>query len=405
VGLVAALSTIAWRTLVRYSVVVAALMVVAVSIQPFTATMTCGLHTESVNMFLLTASLFMFARSVTNNTAPVAAAFLVGLAAITRVELIPFAVAVCCAYWLIMVGHTGWMKQRGTSLLMILIAMITPLIGLIVLQAVSTSEIGIVRWEPYTPGYYAWMRTWFANERDYPRFHFDTGQPGWEGFRIDAYPKHAFANAEERAQITNLVEKWQAESYTPEIDQAFAAVAKAKRAHQPVNYFLMIPLLRMAHFWINLDGAQTFLRVIPIKRPYSLGIVGITIALRAFFILFAAVGAAAVWKARSKSHLSLFLRALGQASSIFITLRTVELGILGTFVWGGLMEIRFANIMFPAVILLAIVGVLTFTVRSHAYVMQLVIDKPVSEGRVSGKTAEEISAPRNQRWAILVKQR
>jgi len=370
VALVSALGVIAWRTVAPYSVVLAGLTVVAVAIQPFTATM-IGLYTEPANTFLLTASLLMFARSFVKATVPVAASFLLGLSAITRTELIPLAVAFCGVYWLLIVGHkglqfwrSGWMKQCGASLVIMLVAAIIPLMGLIALQAASTGEFGVIRWQPWNPGYYAWMRTWFADRKEYPRFHFDVGQPGWEGFRLAAYPKRASANNEEQAQIAELLKKWQAETYTPEVDEAFAAIAKAKRVHAPVTYFLTIPLLRMAHFWINLDGAQSFLRVVHIQRPYSLGIVGITVALRAFFILFAAIGAVAVWKPTSASHLPLFLGALGRAASILIALRTVELGILGTLVWGGLMEIRFANITFPAVILLAIVGVRKLTLMS-----------------------------------------
>src|SRR5262249_30739196 len=134
----------------------------------------------------------------------------------------------------------------------------------------------------------------------------------------------------------------------------------------PVKYFFTIPLLRMAHYWINLDGAQSLLRTVNIKRPYSLGIVGITIALRVIFILFAVIGAATVWIPWPVFYLPPFLRALGQAATIPVTLRTVELAALGTIVLDGLMEIRYANITFPAVILLAVVGARAVTVRMHA---------------------------------------
>ncbi len=83
------------------------------------------------------------------------------------------------------------------------------------------------------------------------------------------------------------------------------------------------------------------------------------------FILFAITGAATVWIPRSSSCLPPFLRVLGQAASILVTLRTVELGALGTFVLDGLMEARYKA--FPAVILLAVIGVRTLTVQVDAY--------------------------------------
>src|SRR5262245_2370849 len=52
VGLVAVLAAIAWKMLAARSVVLAGLIVAAVSIQPFTATMTNSLYTEPTNTFL-----------------------------------------------------------------------------------------------------------------------------------------------------------------------------------------------------------------------------------------------------------------------------------------------------------------------------------------------------------------
>ena len=57
---------------------------------------------------------------------------------------------------------------------------------------------------------------------------------------------------------------------------------------------------------------------------------------------------------------------IGQAASILVALRTVELGALSTFLLGGLMEARYANIVFPAVILLAVIGARTVTVQMNA---------------------------------------
>ena len=365
VGLVASLGVIAWKTLARYSVLVAGLMTVAIIIQPFTATSANALYTETVDTILLTASLLLFARSCIKGKVPLAASLLLGLAATMRVELIPLAVALSAAYWLI-IAVGKWAPPRFVTAFSMLVVTIIPLVSLVALQTVSTGEAGVVRYE--TPGYYdAWMRTSFLTEKEYTRLFWDAGQDGWEGFRLDAYPRRAFADDQERAQIANILKKWQAEGYTAEVDRAFATIYETKLNSTPAKFFLIIPLMRMAHFWINVDGAQSFLRAVSIKRPYSLGIVGIAIALRAIFIVLAIIGAATVWIPRSARSLPPFLRVLGQAASILVTLRTVELGALGTFVLAGLMEIRYANIVFPAVILLAVVGARTLTVRMYAH--------------------------------------
>jgi hypothetical protein len=364
VGLVASLGVIAWKMLARYSVLIAGLMTAAIMMQPFTATSTNSIITETVNTILLTASLLLFARSCIKGKVPLAASFLLGLAATTRVELIPLAVALTAAYWLIIIAGK-WAPPRLVTAFSMLVVTIIPLVSLLVLQTVSTGEAVVVRYE--APGYYdAWMRTWFSNEKEYTRLFWDAGQDGWEGFRLDAYPRRAFANDEERAQVGTLLKKWQAEGYTAEVDRAFGTIYETKLTSAPVRYFVTIPLMRMTHFWINLDGTQSFLRVVSIKRPYSLGIVGITIALRVIFILLAIIGAATVWIPRFARGLPPFLRVLGQAASVLVALRTVELGALGTFVLAGLMEARYANIVFPAVILLAVVGARTLTVRMTA---------------------------------------
>src|SRR5262249_44120375 len=151
--------------LAKYSVLVAGLVTAAVIVQPFTATQVVWLYTETINTALLTGSLLLFGNSYTRGEVPVAAAFLLGLAAVTRSELIPLAVALAGAYWLIM--RLGQMMPLGDSSaqhrsLMLLLSMAcVPLVCLLILQAVSTGEIGVVRYKPWNPGYYAWMRTWF----------------------------------------------------------------------------------------------------------------------------------------------------------------------------------------------------------------------------------------------------
>ena len=63
----------------------------------------------------------------------------------------------------------------------------------------------------------------------------------------------------------------------------------------PLRSLLLVPSLRMVHFWINIDGAQSYLRVLPIQRPFSTFIVAFTLLLRLFLVFMAAIGAYAIW--------------------------------------------------------------------------------------------------------------
>lgn len=359
-ALVALLGTIAWRALAGYSSLFAGLVMVGVLVQPFTATMTSSLYTETVNMFLLTVSLVFFARSYIKRRAPVAASFFLGLASLTRIELIPLTVALGAFYWfMINFRQTASLRttsQKVNGALIMFLALVAPLVGMVALQIFSTGQVGLVHFESRNPGYYAWMRTWFANDKEYARFAFGLGRPGWEGFQLDAYPRKAFLDDKEREAVGDLLTQWSTRGYTPQVDRSFATISDNKKRLSPITYFLAIPLMRLANFWINLDGAQSLLRSVELQRPYSLIVVGITILLRAFFIVFALIGCLTVWIPRSAYRFPIFLRVLGQAASVLVALRTMELVVLSTMFWGGLMEIRYANITFPAVILLSVIG-------------------------------------------------
>jgi hypothetical protein len=131
-------------------------------------------------------------------------------------------------------------------------------------------------------------------------------------------------------------------------------LAVKREAEHWLRNYIGIPLQRMACYWFTTDGAQTFLRVIPISRPFSTLYVGYITALRFMLIVLAAVGTYAVWfkQARSIQVISVF----GRIGSAMLFLRTVELGILGTLVGAGLMEARYVIVVTPFLLFLAIVG-------------------------------------------------
>ena len=73
-------------------------------------------------------------------------------------------------------------------------------------------------------------------------------------------------------------------------------------------------------------------------------------------MLLAVAGAHAAWfRPRLVESLGAAGR-IARLASIAVALRTVELGVLGTWTWAGLMEPRYVLVVFPFLLLLAVVG-------------------------------------------------
>ena len=169
--------------------------------------------------------------------------------------------------------------------------------GLVLIyQFYSTQEAGFVRYEPSHSGYLTWMRSWFASEKsEYERFAWDIGTTEWFGFDVANYPTRAFESIAERNRVAELLKVWRSEGYSTSIDSGFRDIGFERFVQHPVRSFLLVPALRMANFWINLDGAQSYFQVIHIQRPFSLLIVAFTLLMRLLLILMAGLGAYVIW--------------------------------------------------------------------------------------------------------------
>jgi len=223
-------------------------------------------------------------------------------------------------------------------------------------QHYSTQEIGLVKLEFRQSGYYAWMQTWFAIERtEFDHFAFNIGATNWPGFDVANYPSRAFDSPTERNRVAELLETLRTAGYTGSVDQSFHQLALEKFKQHPLRSFVVIPMVRMIHYWINIGSAQTYLRVLPLRRPVSTLVVAVTVSLRLILIFCAAVGAYFVWLRPPTPITDQIL--LARFASLLVLLRTAELGALGAVAWGGLMEIRYVIVVFPFVMLLSCWGV------------------------------------------------
>lgn len=334
-------------------------------VQPFTATMISSVYTEQVCQFLIffgVMSLHFSASSKPMPLIPITGPLVLGLAGILRTELLALNLAILLAVLALHINsYKPWTRCLRHGVVMVALYAMLPCI-MVGFQYASTGEVGLVKSKFHNPGYMAWMRTWFAfSHSQYDRFAFGPGKPDWPGFDAAAYPDRAFDTSEERQRVDELLQRWREAGYTVAVDQEFKELGEAKAQHNSLRHYLLIPMIRMCHFWVNFDGAQTILRTLPLKPPASTVVVGLTLLLRGGFLILGLVGFYAVWFRYS------YLRCLGATVNLFrlasvaVFLRTLELGVLGAFVWAGLMEVRYVVVVFPLLILLSLGGLIYVT--------------------------------------------
>jgi hypothetical protein len=114
----------------------------------------------------------------------------------------------------------------------------------------------------------------------------------------------------------------------------------------------------MLLYWINLDGPQTVIVPLGLKRPLSTLVVAIVLSLRALLLLLASIG---IWSVVMATHrnFSPGETTLAIVCAVGVVLRTVELGILGvldSLSWGGLLEARYVTPVFPLLLILGLFG-------------------------------------------------
>ncbi len=319
------------------------------AIQPFTAKMVSSVYTETPTMFLVFVGVWLlFIPS--NFVARVGAFTLLGAASLLRIDVLILNIVASVTY---LAYFDAKHSTRASPLGLFLLCAFP--IFMLAYQYHSTQELGLVRPQFRQPGYYAWMRRWFALEKiEYDRFAFGVGTPNWAGFYVANYPSRAFDSTAERDRVAELLVTWRTAGYVDSVDRGFQQLGLEKFQQHPLRSLVLVPLLRMIHYWINIDGAEAYLSVLSLGRPISTLVVASTISLRLVLIFLAAVGAYAVWlRPTPVTNQVLWARF----ASLFVLFRTVELGALGTVVWGGLMEVRYILVAFPFVILLSFWGV------------------------------------------------
>lgn len=334
------------------------------ALQPFTGTMASSIYTEQmVAFFSFFGLLFLSVGSSNSNpdySLSIFGALLFGLSSVLRLDIFALNVLIMIVF-IIIEKSKGQLKfsnkiyLKGLAL-RILAFLLIP-ICILTFQFISTNQFAFVDTSKYyTQGYYRWLSTWPANWKEHSKFAFYSN---WGGSEITNYPAKAFDTSQERNDVSNLLARWNKEGYNADIDMGFYKIFYEKRRGNLFRYYILIPIYRMYHFWINLDGGQFYIVPFMITSPLSKFVVLSVIMLRITFIFLFILGFFSsfndILKKVSTPSFE-WLKLFTIISMIYFLLRTFELGALSTLVGAGLMELRFVLSATPFALVVVISG-------------------------------------------------
>jgi len=104
---------------------------------------------------------------------------------------------------------------------------------------------------PQPAGYLDWNHTWLVSQYQYPGADYPLREGRYDRLSV---PATAFRSESEREQVEALLTELAGHSGRPfpaHIDEAFADLAAAKRAAEPLRQRLLLPLRRAAVLWVN----------------------------------------------------------------------------------------------------------------------------------------------------------
>ena len=108
---------------------------------------------------------------------------------------------------------------------------------------------------PAPRGYVEWRRTWETTSYQAARSQYAVNTLNYRGIGIDpvAYRRGDDPNADKARVETLLAEMSQAsgQAFPPSTDRAFGELARERRAEDPVQYWVVLPLRRTVHLWFD----------------------------------------------------------------------------------------------------------------------------------------------------------
>lgn len=350
----------------RLRFIVSALLI----FQPFTATLVNAVYTEQIITFLMFYGTCLLGCYITYSTwniyIMIFASLLFAIISLMRIELT--IISMLLIGWSITVKYFN--RTNFRSVILETTAAVSVFIltfgSIVVLQYNSTGELAIVKKQFHNDGYMSWLRTWFAFEKiEHNRLAFSIATSNWPGWDISVYPPRAFDSQDELYRVKNLLNKMKNEGYSAEIDAKFKKLAFERVTRNPIRHYVLNPVLRILHYWINIDGSQTYLKTYVFPKYIRWPFIGLVLLGKGVILFFALFGSYCLWIKPDRLADWEYIVQLGRLSFLAVVLRTIMLGMLGTFVWAGLMETRYILVVYPSMIVLCLVGIRYFFHIAH----------------------------------------
>jgi 4-amino-4-deoxy-L-arabinose transferase-like glycosyltransferase len=318
----------------RERVFVAALWLAAMC--PFTASYTAVVVTEILATFLTAAALVLLVKVYENQGQDrepasgggmrqlgtvVFGGLLVGLATLVRPEspllLVAVGLLLLMRWW----RPTDWLKLLRSSTLLA-VGLAAPLLPWAVRNwhTLHTVEFLTPRYYAmpgdYVPrGFYAWTNTWLVRMRDVHQVFWKVGD---DPIPIENVPNSAFDSPEERKRVAMLLDQYNPiTTLTPEVDHAFAELARERTARHPLRTYLWIPLRRSVTIWLTPRTESFFQENAPV--PFS-----ITVAMALVNVFYLGLALVAAWRWRYLPGVLLLVTFVVVRTAFFVHVETPE---------------------------------------------------------------------------------
>ena len=347
---------------------------ILIILQPFTGIWSRAIYSEQIVSFFsfagfLAFSIFVFGRQnkCINLLGMTLAGLALGAASILRSDVLALNTILLLGLVVYLCFFAGdWLRWRRAKIVALLLAYIAVPLLMSSYQYASSGEFGVFNNKRIHEGYFGWMRTWPATPKEYEVFAFFSGRDFWSP---EKYPSKAFYSENEKRTFSMILEQWKKQNLMPStrIDDRFRALVNEKIMKNPLKHYLLNPMQRMFYYWINNDGSQFYTVPYGLRRPVSTVVAGLITLSRLVMITLFLVGISgsllklkrAKWRFQPENWLALF----SAISCLYVVLRTLELGILSSFMIAGLMELRFISIAMPFWMVGALLGARTLNKR------------------------------------------
>lgn len=227
------------------------------SLCPFVANYTASILSETLAVFCSAFAIFAFLRALKDRDFRwwVACALACGCAVMVRPDsgLLVIAIAITLTGVRFANKQLGLLMREGGLFTLVFVVALAP-------WSIRNAVL-FHAFQPLNPfyaqspgefvptGYYRWVRTWIADSKYMdPAIWAMNDQPT----NIDNYPPAAFDTAEEREEVSLLLDQYNEDlDLSAELDAQFRVIAGQRIARSPFRFYVTLPLLRAANLWFK----------------------------------------------------------------------------------------------------------------------------------------------------------